>query len=77
MFQALNATGTPITALETFLPQVMQAERSNSLEWNEAPSRASFVDIDDLFESITSNVRKLVVQTNCCVRLLLCTVRTG
>ena len=58
MFQALNATGTPLTAIETFLPQVMQAERSNGLEWNDAPSRGSFADIDDLFESITSNVAK-------------------
>lgn len=58
MFQALNATGTPLTALETFLPQVMQAEASSGIEWNEAPSRESFADIDDLFESITSNVAK-------------------
>ena len=58
MFQALNATGTPLTALETFLPQIMQAERSVGTEWSEAPSRRSFNDIDELFESITSNVAK-------------------
>ena len=58
MFQALNATGTPLTAIETFLPQVMQAEKSEGQEWSDAPSRSSFNDIDDLFENITSNVAK-------------------
>ena len=58
MFQALNATGTPLTAIETFLPQIMQAERSVGIEWSEAPSRILFNDVDDLFENITSNVAK-------------------
>ena len=58
LFQALNATGTPLTALETFLPQIMQAESSNDIEWVETPSHESFDVIDDLFENVTSNVAK-------------------
>ena len=58
LFQALNATGTPLTALETFLPQIMQAESSAGIEWNEAPSHTYFDVINNLFEGVTSNVAK-------------------
>ena len=58
LFQSLNATGTPLTALETFLPQIMQAESSAGVEWSEAPSHKSFDTIADLFEDVTNDVAK-------------------
>ena len=58
MFQALNATGTPLTAMETFLPQVMQAEQAEGNEWVNTPSAAYFDQIEKLFERTTSNQAK-------------------
>lgn len=58
MFQALNATGTPLTAMETFLPQVMQAEKAAANEWEKTPSREHMDDIDKLFDAATSNEQK-------------------
>lgn len=58
MFQALNATGTPLTAMETFLPQVMQAEQGADNDWMETPSSEYMEDIDKLFEETTSNEQK-------------------
>ena len=58
MFQALNATGTPLTAMETFLPQVMQAERAGGEEWSETPSAEAFAEIDRLFDKTSSNQSK-------------------
>ena len=58
MFQALNATGTPLTAMETFLPQVMQAEDAEGNDWPLTPSATAFEDIDRLFESAGNNQAK-------------------
>lgn len=58
MFQALNATGTPLTAIETFLPQVMQAETTANCCWRESPSCESMDEIQKLFESATTNEQK-------------------
>ena len=58
MFQALNATGTPLTAMETFLPQVMQAEQGVGNDWAETLSSEYMEDIDKLFEAATSNQQK-------------------
>ena len=58
MFQALNATGTPLTAMETFLPQIMQAERAAGFQWDESQSRRDFAAVEELFESTSSNVQK-------------------
>ena len=58
MFQALNATGTPLTAMETFLPQVMQAEQAEGKEWVGSPSAGYFDRIEKLFERTTSNQAK-------------------
>ena len=58
MFQALNATGTPLTVLETFLPQVMQAERAEQNEWDRTPSRESMNEIQELFDVTTTNEQK-------------------
>lgn len=58
MFQALNATGTPLTAMETFLPQVMQAEQAVGNEWSKTPSRQYMDEIGELFEATTTNEQK-------------------
>ena len=58
MFQALNATGTPLTALETLRPQVMQAEDDSPCRWDDSPSRDHLDEIDALFERATSNEQK-------------------
>lgn len=58
MFQALNSTGTPLTALETFLPQVMQAEETAGTLWENSPSKDSMDDIYELFENTTTNEQK-------------------
>lgn len=58
MFQALNTTGTPLTAMETFLPQVMQAEQKTGADWAKTPSSGYIDDIEKLFEGTTSNEQK-------------------
>ena len=59
MFQALNATGTPLTAMETFLPIVMKYENvGNGTTWESTPSSESMNIIDSLFEVTTSNQDK-------------------
>lgn len=58
MFQALNTTGTPLTVIETFLPQVMQAENAAGGEWNKTPSREFMDEINELFEVTTTNEQK-------------------
>lgn len=58
MFQALNTTGTPLTAMETFLPQVMQAEHAAGHDWMKTLSRTYMDEIDELFEETASNEQK-------------------
>ena len=58
MFQSLNATGTPLTAMETFLPEVMQAEEKAGNTWTETPSCDSMGEIQRLFEVTTTNEQK-------------------
>ena len=58
MFQSLNATGTPLTVIETFLPQVMQAEERAGSDWGDTPSRRSMEEIRELFEATSTNEKK-------------------
>ena len=58
MFQALNATGTPLTAMETFLPQVMKTEEENENDWEGAMSKKFMDEIQDLFQAVTTNEQK-------------------
>ena len=58
MFQSLNATGTPLTAMETFLPEVMQAEITAGNCWNKTPSCEYMDEIQRLFEVTTTNEQK-------------------
>ena len=58
MFQSLNSTGTPLTVMETFLPEVMRAESTNDHKWEETPSYEYMEEIQNLFEVTTTNERK-------------------
>ena len=58
MFQALNATGTPLTVMETFLPQVMQAETATGNHWDKTLSREFMDEAQELFEVTTTNEQK-------------------
>ena len=58
MFQALNTTGTPLTVMETFLPQVMQAEYSAGNDWKGTPSSEYMDQILELFDVTTTNEQK-------------------
>ena len=58
MFQALNATGTPLTVMETFLPQVMQAEVMAGNEWEKTRSCELMDETQELFEVTTTNEQK-------------------
>lgn len=58
MFQSLNATGTPLTVMETFLPQVMQAETSAGNDWQRTPSREFMDETQELFQATTTNEKK-------------------
>ena len=58
MFQALNSTGTPLTALETFVPQIMREEQKDGNDWHRTPSKESLDEIEELFESTKSNEQK-------------------
>ena len=58
MFQALNTTGTPLTVMETFLPQVMQAEVTAGNDWDKTPSREFMNETQELFDVTTTNEQK-------------------
>ena len=58
MFQALNSTGTPLTALETFLPDVMQSERQTGSDWVKTVSKEYMDEIAELFGATTTNEQK-------------------
>jgi hypothetical protein len=57
MFQALNSTGTPLTALETFVPQVISAQ-PDGVEWEKSDAKSHLDDIEQLFEQTKSNEQK-------------------
>ena len=57
MFQSLNSTGVPLTALEVIRPAIMKAERPEG-EWNSTES-AKYMDlIDKLLDGAKSNQEK-------------------
>lgn len=58
MFQALNATGTPLTVIETFKPQVMQAEKSAKKDWDTSPSKISMEQVQKLLYATSTNQKK-------------------
>ncbi|MGH1337239.1 MAG: DUF262 domain-containing protein [Aureispira sp.] len=58
MFQSLNATGTPLTAIETFKPSVVNTATNNKQEFKGSAIEESFEKVDALFSEITSAARK-------------------
>ena len=52
MFQSLNATGTPLTAIETFKPLVVNVtdKEPDTPEFHGSNTQKSFAKVDDLFE---------------------------
>ncbi|MFB2771676.1 DUF262 domain-containing protein [Pelatocladus sp. BLCC-F211] len=54
MFQSLNATGTPLTAIETFKPLVVNFVKSTNGEFKGSISEKHFGKIDQLFSSLDS-----------------------
>ena len=57
MFQALNSTGTPLTAMETFVPEVM-ATQPHDVRWQDTAAKGFLDDVEELFEQTTSNQQK-------------------
>ena len=59
MFQALNSTGTPLTALETFKPLVIQTSgQDEGVDWQTSVAKGHFDDIEELFENTRTNEQK-------------------
>jgi ribosomal protein S30 len=58
MFQSLNATGTPLTALETFKPLVVNYVKSNERDFKDSKSEKYFAQIDQLLTSLKSAASK-------------------
>ncbi|MBD2437048.1 DUF262 domain-containing protein [Nostoc sp. FACHB-110] len=54
MFQSLNATGTPLTALETFKPLVINSVTSLGYKFEESNFKKYFSEVDSLFDKLTS-----------------------
>ena len=50
MFQSLNATGTPLTAIETFKPAVVVETQENETEFKGSSNEKSFSKIEELFK---------------------------
>lgn len=58
MFQSLNATGTPLTAIETFKPMVVNYINSNGGGFKGSKSETYFKPVDSLLSGIRSAAQK-------------------
>lgn len=58
MFQSLNATGTPLTALETFKPLVVNTVSSQGGTYKDSQSEAYYEHVDRLFSPMRSAASK-------------------
>ncbi len=59
IFQSLNATGTPLTAIETFKPLVVNTvNKYNNSKFKGSKSESYFIKIDDLFENYDTAEKK-------------------
>ncbi len=67
IFEALNTTGEPLTALETFKPNVIQFENSLPEKYTNSPSYKYFCEIEDhirqftTYDSQTRESREMIV----------------
>jgi len=58
MFQSLNATGTPLTALETFKPVVLNYLKTNKLEYKGSKTEYYFKKVEDFLSEPNTAVLK-------------------
>lgn len=54
IFEALNTTGEPLTALETFKPAVIQFENSLATKYKDSPSQGAITQIEQHIRSLGS-----------------------
>ena len=54
MFQSLNATGTPLTALETFKPLVINFVQLQGSDFSDSVVKDNFSKVENLFEKLRS-----------------------
>ena len=54
MFQSLNATGTPLTAIETFRPLVLNTIRQEDQDYSGSSEKEYLSKVDMLFQSANS-----------------------
>lgn len=54
LFQSLNATGTPLTALETFKPDVVRTVEVQGETYKSSASHFYFTEVEDQFSQLTS-----------------------
>lgn len=65
MFQSLNATGTPLTAIETFKPTVVNTtDLQFGVKFKDSDAEKSFDKIDELFVNVKSASRKNKLATD-------------
>ena len=58
MFQSLNASGTPLTALETFKPLVVNVMNNGAVGYKNSTSDLSFQKVDQLMSTMTTAATK-------------------
>ena len=58
MFQSLNATGTPLTAIETFKPRVVNVTEESGNGFKNSKNEEYFNKIDKLFEDVDTAQQK-------------------
>ena len=59
MFQSLNASGTPLTAIETFKPLVVNSAETYQVEYKNSELSKSFEKIEQLFVGLNTAASKL------------------
>lgn len=58
MFQSLNATGTPLTALETFKPVVVNYFKVNKMEYKGSTTESYFSSVESFLSATNTAVQK-------------------
>ncbi len=58
MFQSLNATGTPLTALETFKPAILNYLKINKVEYKGSVTEKYFKKVEEFLSAPNSAVQK-------------------
>ena len=54
IFDSLNSTGLPLSAIETFKPQVQKQFKSSKFNYNGSPSKIAFEKIKEIFDDLRS-----------------------